>query len=246
MISSPLMMQLLELTCTTPEENLALDEALLDQAETGCGPSEVLRLWEMPVPCVVVGRSSQVALEVDEPACRAAGVPVLRRCSGGAAVVAGPGCLMYSLVLSYQLHPELRALERAHSYVLGVVLDAVSRLVPDVQMAGTSDLILSDRKFSGNSLRCRRNHLLYHGTVLYDFHLPSISRFLRHPPRQPAYRRQRAHDTFVDNVPVEREALMRSLSEAWQATTAVRTWPQELMRQLVADRYSQAVWNLRL
>lgn len=240
------MMQLLELTCETPEENLALDEALLDQAEAGRGPSEILRLWEMPAPCVVVGRSSQVAREVDLAACRAAGVPVLRRCSGGAAVVAGPGCLMYSLVLSYQLHPELRALDRAHGYVLRVVRAAVSRLVPDVQMAGTSDLVRSDRKFSGNSLRCRRDHLLYHGTVLYDFPLPSISRFLCHPPRQPAYRRQRAHAAFVDNVPVGKEALILSLREAWQVTATIPTWPRELVAHLVATRYAHAAWNLRL
>ncbi len=240
------MMQLLEVTCATPEENLALDEALLDQAEAGQGPSELLRLWEMPVPCVVVGRSSQVAREVDEPACRAAGVPVLRRCSGGAAVVAGPGCLMYSLVLSYQRHPELRALDRAHGYVLRVVREAVRRLVPDVELAGTSDLVLGDRKFSGNSLRCRRDHLLYHGTVLYDFPLPSISRLLRHPPRQPAYRRQRAHDTFVGNLPVDKEALTESLRQAWQATGTIPTWPRERVTQLVADRYAQATWNLRL
>jgi lipoate-protein ligase A len=130
--------------------------------------------------------------------------------------------------------------------VLSVLLRAVSRLVPDVQLAGTSDLVRRDRKFSGNSLRCRREHLLYHGTVLYDFPLPWISRFLRHPPRQPAYRRQRAHAAFVDNVPVGKEALITSLRESWQATAMIPTWPRELVAQLVASRYSQAAWNLRL
>ncbi len=35
------------------------------------------------------------------------GIPVLRRASGGAAIVIGPGCLMYALVLSYELRPSL-------------------------------------------------------------------------------------------------------------------------------------------
>ncbi len=51
-------MELLELTLATPEENLALDEALLDEAEAAGRPSEVLRLWESILPAVVVGRSS--------------------------------------------------------------------------------------------------------------------------------------------------------------------------------------------
>ena len=95
-------MKLLDLTLPSPAENLALDEALLEAAEAGELAGDVLRLWEMPQPAVIVGRSSRLAEEVDAPAVRAAQVPVLRRASGGAAVVVGPGCLMYSVVLRYE------------------------------------------------------------------------------------------------------------------------------------------------
>ena len=56
-------MKLLDLTLPTPAQNLALDEALLDAAEAGDLPDEVLPLWEPPQPLVVVGRSSHVAAE---------------------------------------------------------------------------------------------------------------------------------------------------------------------------------------
>ncbi|NJM55910.1 MAG: lipoate--protein ligase family protein, partial [Verrucomicrobiae bacterium] len=46
-------MKLLRLTRPTPQENLALDEALLDLADAG--GAGVLRLWESPSPFVVVG-----------------------------------------------------------------------------------------------------------------------------------------------------------------------------------------------
>ena len=45
-------------------------------------------------------------------------IPILRRSSGGAAIVAGPGCLMYAVVLSYEARPELRDISRAHAFVL--------------------------------------------------------------------------------------------------------------------------------
>ena len=41
-------MKLLDLTLETPAENLALDEALLEEAEQSTKPTEVLRLWESP------------------------------------------------------------------------------------------------------------------------------------------------------------------------------------------------------
>src|SRR5882672_9451286 len=55
------MPRLLDLTLPTPEENLALDEALLLDLERAVGASdesnaeETLRFWESPVPFVVIG-----------------------------------------------------------------------------------------------------------------------------------------------------------------------------------------------
>jgi lipoate---protein ligase len=236
----------LDLSLPTPAENLALDEALLDEAEQGGGPSEVLRLWEPLDPFVVVGRSSRLAVEVDLESCRADDTPVLRRCSGGAAVVTGPGCLMYAVVLSYTRRPALRSLEHAHCFVLSMMARALATLDSDVQIVGTSDLARRDRKFSGNSVRCRRDHLLYHGTVLYRFPLELIGRYLRTPPRQPDYRRQRDHDAFVANFPATADQLRRAIREAWGAHEELPAWPRQRTDALVAERYALADWNARL
>src|SRR5262245_22119574 len=195
-------MKLLDSTLPTAAENLALDEALLDAAEAGGLLDEVLRVWEPLQPLGVIGRSSRVAEEVDVDACRAAGVPVLRRASGGAAIVTGPGCLMYSVVLRYDGRQHLRLIDEAHRHVLGIVGAAVESLIPGVEQCGTSDLAIGNRKFSGNSLRCKREHLLYHGTLLYEFDLSLISRLLRMPPRMPGYRDGRSHEEFVMNLGV--------------------------------------------
>src|SRR5258708_37980163 len=97
-------MQFLDLTLASAVANLALDEALLLEAEAGRG-GEVLRLWECPRPAVVLGAGGCLADDVEESACRAGGVPVLRRASGGGTVLLGPGCLCYSLVLAYERSP---------------------------------------------------------------------------------------------------------------------------------------------
>src|SRR2546430_4823585 len=99
-------MHFLDLTLPSAAENLALDEALLLEAEAGRG-GEVLRLWEWPTPAVVLGSACVLRDDVDEDACTAGCVPILRRASGGGTVLLGRGCLCCSLVLSMESAPEL-------------------------------------------------------------------------------------------------------------------------------------------
>jgi lipoate-protein ligase A len=238
--------RLLNLTFESPEKNLALDEALLDEAEHADDSQEVLRLWEPQRPMVVVGRSSRVSAEVNETFCRKSEIPIFRRSSGGAAVVSGPGCIMYALVLSYRQRSDLRALDAAHRAVMGRMRDALASHVPDVEFQGTCDLTLAGRKFSGNSMRCRREHFLYHGTVLYDFPLALIAECLRMPGRMPDYRSARPHESFVTNLPLDRAAIIKSIVEAWKADESLETPPHERVADLVRDKYAQDEWNRKL
>ncbi len=237
-------MKLLELTLPTPAENLALDEALLDQAEAAKERDEVLRLWESGHYFVVVGRSSQVQREVNVAVCHERGVPILRRSSGGAAIVAGPGSLMYSVVLSYQRRPELRMLDRAHEHVLSRLAGALQSLGLPAEPRGTSDLAVDGRKVSGNSLRCKRDHFLYHGTLLYDFELSLVGELLRMPSRQPDYRAGREHDQFVANLPVRGADMRSAVAKAFDADGPFTSWPVAATANLVATRFGRVEWKV--
>jgi lipoate-protein ligase A len=269
-------MQRLQLTLPTPAENVALDEALLDWAEENAGgatDTEVLRIWESPVPMVVAGRSSRIEQEIDVAECDRRGIPILRRSSGGAAIVAGPGCLMYAVVLSLTSRPELRDITRAHRFVLDRLAGALRSLDLSVGCAGTSDLVIGSpiadcgtqsvpgiadcslesairnpqsevvRKFSGNSLRVQRTHFLYHGTLLYDFDLSIIARCLKTPPRQPAYRGARAHGDFVVNLCVGRERLVEAMDAAFPTIGELAIVPVARVEELVATRFGRDSWN---
>lgn len=239
-------MKLLELTLPTVAENLALDEALLDVAEAAAEPRETLRLWESPEHAVIVGRSSRIAAEVNLSFCRSREIRVFRRCSGGAAVVIGSGCLMYAVVLSHDLHPGLRFIEHAHEFVLEKICAALRRCGVAAQRCGTSDLAIGDQKISGNSLRCKRQSLLYHGTILYGLSGELIQQCLCAPPRQPEYRRARSHADFITQVPLAPQHLRDALVAEWQPAGLLRHWPRERTSELAEARYRLEEWNYRL
>ena len=251
--SAPKLMQLLDITLPTLAENLALDDALLEEAEQAdakhadpmIASRETLRIWQPSETMVVLGRSSRRADEVNLAACRRLGVPIFRRSSGGAAIAAGPGCLMYALVLSYENRPFLRHIHEAHRFVLARLVEALRPLCRNVEAAGTSDLTLRGKKFSGNSMRCRREHLLYHGTLLYDFPLEKIAECLRPPPRQPAYRNGRDHVRFVTNFPAGASELRQAIQSTWQADATRKDWPRRQVQTLVVEKFLSPAWNER-
>ncbi len=236
--------QLLDLTLPTPSENLALDEALLLAAEAGKG-NEVLRFWELPDYAVVLGSSCRLTEEVNEAACNADGVPVLRRSSGGGSVLLGPGCLCFSLVLAFMRSPALNDVTHSYTYILERTAEALRAAVPGAMRAGRSDLALEDRKFSGNAQRRMRTHLLHHGTILYAFDLDRIERYLYLPGRQPEYRRRRDHRGFVMNLPMDREAVIERLRDLWEAVHAATVWPAHQVAELRRQKYECDEWTRR-
>lgn len=238
-------MTLLDLTLPTAAENLALDEALLLAAEAGTG-GEVLRLWELPTPAVVVGAGGSVAIDVDAAACAADGVPVLRRASGGGTVVLGPGCLCVAVVLRLDHAPGLDLIGPSARWVMGRVAAALRPVAPDAAVEGISDLAVNGRKFSGSAQQRKRRHFLHHSTLLgRDFDLSLVPCYLRPPERQPAYRADRPHGEFVTALPADTATLRRLLVEEWRPGGEYGPAPLDAVRELVAEKYGRDEWVRR-
>jgi len=234
-------MKIIDHSFQTPQENLACDEALLDESEASDGP-EVLRFWTSPNPFVVLGYSNAWKDEVKD---RHA-LPVLRRCSGGGTVLQGPGCLNYTLILKTTPEGPLSNIRSTNVYVMERQRAALEKaLGKEVRVQGHTDLTVGDLKFSGNAQRRKKNRLLFHGTFLIDFDLSQIARFLKVPGKQPAYRKGRPHKEFVTNLGVSASRVKETVAKAWHAEDGLERWPEKRMAQLVAERYSRKDWNFK-
>src|SRR5690348_6629906 len=102
-----------EATFKSPAENLACDEALLDECESS-DASGFVRFWESPSYFVVLGYGKQLEQEVFGEVCAEENIPILRRCSGGGTVVQGPGCVNYTLVLPIGSSRDLETISGAN------------------------------------------------------------------------------------------------------------------------------------
>jgi lipoate-protein ligase A len=152
-----------------PCQNLHLDEELLAEGKG------VLRLWESLHECVVLGQSGQPERDVHLAECRGSRVPILRRCSGGGAVLLGAGCLNYSLVLPLDWNPKWRDVRYSLHWVMSRMRRALD--IPELRREGQCDLALNHRKVSGNAQRRTHRAILHHGTLLYNFDASRPERF---------------------------------------------------------------------
>lgn len=238
-------MQILDLTLPSPGENLALEEALLEQAESR--EEEYLRLWESPEYFVVLGAGSPAKTDVNIPACQERSIPILRRMSGGGTVLQGPGCLNYTLLLDRETRPEIDSIASTNQVVLETVRAAVRESgCPEPEIQGISDLTMGPLKFSGNAQRRRKRFILYHGTILHGFDLNLISQCLGAPEKMPEYRAGRPHGGFVTNIDVNAALLRRCIAEQWNAQDELKDWPQEQTKKLARTKYADQHWIMSI
>lgn len=240
-------MRLLDQSFSAPAENLAADEVLLESAEQGCIPCS-LRFWESPSFFVVIGSGQHHGKAVHSFNCLRDGVPILRRCSAGGAVLQGPGCLNFALALSYERFPEVSDLQGSYRHILDRVIEALSGIGIAAVRAGVSDLACNGLKISGNAQRRRRHACLHHGTLLYEVEWERMHRYLPEPQDRPEYRGGRTHAEFVGAVRATSQQLRMALVQTFCPDAPPGEWSQEEKEQiafLAQTKYRENKWNLR-
>ena len=235
-----MLMKYCDFAAATPAEHLACDEALLDLCESG-QERAILRVWEPASAFVVLGYANQIE-EVNVAACRRLRIPILRRVSGGGAILQGPGCLNYAVAIRHDGRGPFSTLRGAMAHVLERHRHLLQRALGfSVALAGLSDLTIAGRKCSGNAQRRKRHAALVHGTFLLAFDLPLIERVLPMPARQPAYRAQRTHTEFLTNLTIPSSRLTAMLREAWQGTNLLDPISDDVIAALTR-RYADPAW----
>ena len=180
----------------TAERELEHDLALL--ARAAHQGRSTFRTWISHRHTVVVGRAVDVDREVDVDRCARLEVPIVRRPSGGRSVVIGPGTVQYTFALPYGLSAELTGISSSKRFCNRLLLEALAD--PRIAEDDSGDLLVGDRKVGGLAMKRGREAMMLHGTLLVAADIDVLASLLRHPLREPVYRRGRAHAEFLANL----------------------------------------------
>ena len=166
----------IENTHTDPHYNLAFEEYVFQNLPAVAGESApVLLLWQNE-PSVIVGKYQNTIEEINYDYIETQGVHVVRRNTGGGAVYHDLGNLNYSFII-----PDAQTKVDFKTFTTPIVKALNSYGIP-AEQTGRNDLVVGDRKFSGNAQQFSKHRLLHHGTIMFDVDTEAVAKALRVKP----------------------------------------------------------------
>ena len=161
----------------------------------------------------------------------------------------GPGSLNVSVILPESAAPGLSAVDKAHRYVLDWITQSIRRAGPPVTLEGRGDLVLGDRKCAGSAQRRLKHWFMVHCSILYDFPIERIGRYLAIPRRQPDYRQGRDHHDFLSNLALPRSILIDAIRAdriSGPCSSQAPAVPPAVMESLLSEKFRNRDWIERL
>ena len=131
-------------------------------------------IWQVE-PTVIIGRNQLLDSEVNVRYCRENGIRLVRRKSGGGAVLADMNNIMFSYITSSS------DVATTFSGYTSMVARSLRLLGLDASDNSRNDVLIGDRKVSGNSYYHMPGRSIVHGTMLYDFDEEMMSNALTPP-----------------------------------------------------------------
>ena len=196
------------------EENLALEEALVQQAEQGV---LCLFFWRNE-DCVVIGRNQDPEAECRMDAAENLGIRIARRSTGGGAVFQDMGNLNVSFIAPADSLNE--------QICEGILLKALEKCGVKARKTGRNDLVIDDAdpetsgeggKFSGSaSWMTPEGNFLFHATIMFTVDLERMTAVLNASPDKLARHRIASVRSRVTNLSdhypdLRMETLMRAI-----------------------------------
>ena len=118
-------------------------------------------MWQVE-PSVIFGRNQLIENEVNLKFCRERGIKTYRRKSGGGCVYADMNNVMFSYVTKDE------AVGFTFNRYINMVVLVLQNLGIDAKASGRNDVMIGDRKVSGNAFYHIPGRSIVHGTMLYD------------------------------------------------------------------------------
>ena len=224
--------------------NMAIDEALIENI----AEAPVLRIYGWRPAAISVGYFQSIKEEVDLEKCSQLGVDVVRRLTGGGAVLHE-----FELTYSFITKQYPQNIMESCRWICDAIVMSINRLGYDASFVPLNDILVNGKKVSGSAQTRRKGMLLQHGTLLLGVDVAKMFSVLKVPS-------EKLRDKIIKDVK-ERVMSLAGTTFDDMASSLKISFAEKFDAKLVADslsieeisrakslaerKYSSKEWNLR-
>ncbi|HZH71486.1 MAG TPA: lipoate--protein ligase [Mariniphaga sp.] len=168
---------------------LATEEYLLKNFK-----EDIFMLWQSE-DTVVIGKHQNAMAEVNYPYIIANDIKVARRISGGGTVFHDAGNLNFAYIKNVDSPSQI-----SFSRFVQPIVEALGELGVHATVSGRNDLLLDNKKISGNAEHIFKNRVLHHGTLLYNSNLETLGLSIKVAPGKYEGKAVQSKRSVVTNI----------------------------------------------
>jgi len=173
--------RLLDLPPLSAAENMALDEVLLELKGQGAGTPNTLRFLQFRPKAVLVGFHQSVQEEIRVPYCKAQGIDINRRITGGGGLLFDESQIGWEVICDKAFFDVVLPTDRLFRDLCEPTVSALRSLGVEAQFRPRNDIEVHGRKISGTGGTDSEGAFMFQGTLLTDFDVETMLKSLRIP-----------------------------------------------------------------
>lgn len=208
---------------TDPRVNLALEEYALRNF-----PSKDYLLFYINEPSIIIGRNQNTLEEINHKYVEEKNIHIVRRVSGGGAVYHDFGNLNFSFITDHSV----KSLNNFHKFTEPVVR-ILNSMGVKAELKGRNDIVVDDRKISGNAQFSTGKRMFSHGTLLLDSDLGEVANALNVKMSKIASKGHKSVRSRVANI-----------SEFLEETVDIFTFRKMILKGLYKEREDFETYHL--
>ena len=171
-----------------PYFNLALEEFLMMNSE-----EEVFMLWQNE-NTIVVGKNQNTLSEINYDFAKENNINIVRRMSGGGAVYHDRGNINFTFIKNGEnLFSDYKSFTEP-------IISFLKSLGINATLSGRNDILIDNKKISGNAQFMKNGRVLHHGTLLLSSQADIIGKALNADPEKIASKGIKSVKSRVTNI----------------------------------------------